>query len=85
MLIVNHTDLLADYFELPRDYESGFVYSPLISQFIGDFNFYVGLDRICRWALFLDPFSGCDTANGIFNLVRMYMGSGDGFSSCRLF
>ncbi len=50
------TDLLADYFELPRDYQGRLSISPLISQFIADFNFYVGLDRICPGLFFIIHF-----------------------------
>lgn len=49
-------DLLADYFELPRDYQGELCFSPLISQFVGDFNWYVGLDRICRGLFFIIHF-----------------------------
>jgi hypothetical protein len=50
------SDLLADYFELPRDYQGRLSVSPRISQFIGDFSFFVGLDRICRGLFFLIHF-----------------------------
>ncbi len=49
-------DLLADYFALPRDFESELCVHPFISQFIADFNFYVGLDRICDGLFFLIHF-----------------------------
>jgi len=49
-------DLLADYFELPRDYEGTMCVSPYISQFIADFNFFVGLDRITPGLFFIIHF-----------------------------
>lgn len=50
------SDLLADYFELPRDYEGEMCVYPRISQFIADFNFYVGLDRIRQGLFFIVHF-----------------------------
>lgn len=50
------SDLLADYFELPRDYEGTMRVSPYISQFIGDFNWFVGLDRIAKGLFFIVHF-----------------------------
>lgn len=50
------TDMLADYFELPRDYEGTMKVSPYISQFIADFNWFVGLDRICKGLFFIVHF-----------------------------
>ena len=50
------TDLLADYFELPRDYQGTMSVSPFISQFIADFNWFVGLDRICSGLFFIVHF-----------------------------
>lgn len=50
------TDLLADYFELPRDFEGTMRVSPIISQFIADFNWFVGLDRICQGLFFIIHF-----------------------------
>jgi len=49
-------DLLADYFELPRDYQGTMSVSPFISQFIADFNWFVGLDRICEGLFFIVHF-----------------------------
>jgi len=38
------TDWLADYFGLPRDFQSTVTFKPMISNFILDFSFYAGLD-----------------------------------------
>ncbi|TET06959.1 hypothetical protein E3J79_00365 [Candidatus Dependentiae bacterium] len=38
-------DLLADYFGLPTDYKSIVCFKPEISNFIVDFNFYLGFDE----------------------------------------
>jgi len=39
-------DWLADYFGLPRDYQSTLSICPRIENFIADFNFYLGFDNI---------------------------------------
>jgi hypothetical protein len=38
------TDWLADYFGLPRDFQSTITFKPQISNFLLDFSFYAGLD-----------------------------------------
>lgn len=52
----NPGDLLADYFELPRDYQGGLCVYPRISQFIADFNIYVGLDGVRKGLFFIVHF-----------------------------
>ena len=37
-------DWLADYFGLPRDFQSTVIFKPTISNYILDFSFYAGLD-----------------------------------------
>jgi len=39
------TDWLADYFGLPRDFQSTVTFKPMISNFLIDFSFYAGLDN----------------------------------------
>lgn len=40
------TDLLADYFGLPTDFESTVTIRPVIENFLVDFNMYLGLDDV---------------------------------------
>lgn len=44
--------LLADYFGLPSDFKSFVCFSPQITSFIWDMNFYLGLDSLCSGLYF---------------------------------
>ncbi len=77
--------LLADYFGLPADFKSLIHFSPQITDFIWDMNFYLGLDGLCeglyfrfhapivytKWDLNL---SECVDTKGTFTHPAGYMG-----------
>jgi len=46
------SDWLADYFGLPTDYQSCVTFEPRISNFLVDFNLYLGLDEWCQGMYF---------------------------------
>ena len=49
----NSTDWLADYFGLPRDFQSTVTFNPQMQNYLLDFNYYVGFDGWCKGAYFL--------------------------------
>ena len=82
------TDLLADYFGLPRDFQSFTTIDPRIDNFLLDFNFYLGLDgwvnglyfRVhgpythTRWGFNADETINSDTYGAVPGTIGYFQG-----------